>query len=282
MSERIRLVTAESDLEPAVADELVPRPEILRGEALEARVAQAVEAVEFQPTPEVYEAIHGFYADHYQLAGFLSDSLLGQNPAVPAEFDPNTPHVIQQTILKLAETKQAFDQQPGDQEQQRQFLNEAIKAAQQLFAESSLGVTTIGEAELAVRRQLGDQILDFSRRQQLLHLLDSPEMTSYGQAHASGFVETHYRFTGFGPHDLSKDEINRRISEEPAVADRDGSNVFQAGVEGHAWGQFQLDPAFERGVEKATDSFWGDVRHASRLEFHGSRTRWKKLSPAAA
>ena len=83
MSEKLRLVTAESDLEPAVADELVPRPEILQNEALEARVAEAVEAVEFQPTPEVYETIRGFYADHYQLAGFLSDSLLGQNPTVP-------------------------------------------------------------------------------------------------------------------------------------------------------------------------------------------------------
>lgn len=262
MSERIRLAPAEADQQPDTVDELVPRPEILKGEALEARVARAVEAVEFQPTAEVYETVRGFYADHYRLADFLSESLTSQDPAAPVEFDPDTPHVIQQTISRLAEARQGLDQQPDDQAQQKRFLVEAFRATGRLFAESSLGITTIGDDELAIRRQLGNQILDFARRRQMLPLLDARQNPAL-----SSFVDFYSWYAG----EIGADEISRRLNDEPPVVDQNGAAVFQAGADGVVWNQIKLtDRSFDAPVKGAVEDFWGDVRHGCRLEFHGS------------
>ena len=150
--------------EVATDDEPAARSEVLTGPELETRIEAALARVDFQPTPEVREAVGGFYADHYRLAGFLTDLLAGDAEIEPPEADPATPHELRQTASQLAEAYQNLRDNPDGHATQVEFLRQAVDANQRLFAESSLGVTTVSEAELDLRHRIGDQILEFGQR----------------------------------------------------------------------------------------------------------------------
>ncbi|MET1033169.1 MAG: hypothetical protein ABWX94_01595 [Candidatus Saccharimonadales bacterium] len=170
---------------------------------LDQRVERAIDQCDFLPTPELEKGVEGFYKDHYTLASTmelcLSDdveqSMAGNEQKqrlrdiiktsyfkpdeINASFSSlieyggmsNNSYVQEITPL-LARVRLARLENPQDSKLRRAELTALTKASEVLFAEASVGVSTLGgeEAEVvaglhhAIGRQIEESGL-FTRNQ---------------------------------------------------------------------------------------------------------------------
>jgi hypothetical protein len=206
-------------------------------ENLDRRISDAVESCEFQATPEVTEALSGYYTDHYALAGVIEkvcDGTLtdGESQAILSVEDGTLSSDKFESILRFgadipsaesAVRLLAYISQketiadPKDKQQVHESLLRSAGGMLRsvLFQEESLGITTIGESELSVVDMLYDK---------LLGSLDgtSAEVTADGRIRWDG-----------------------------------GSEVPNP-------------ESIKESIAKKKENFWSDCRQAGQLEFHNT------------
>jgi hypothetical protein len=176
---------ALEDAEIAVAS---PSETYTDPEKLNKRISEALASCEVETTPEVHEAIKGFYEDHYSFAevirkaidGTLTseecDTILDKNVGTiiaPEDVDgyvepPRTgryasaelPSVNHAVTLLAAVAKEQLTKTGIDSANnlRKATLIHALLLMEQLFNESSLPVITIGEEETQIINNLFDQI----------------------------------------------------------------------------------------------------------------------------
>jgi hypothetical protein len=157
------------------------------------RIEQAIERSDFVDSPALREGITSFYAAHYELASLMETSLDEPDitnvtedrsalqslvdssqfseqtrnklfdDVVQRGFLPNHPYVQEITPL-LAQIRLAREDNPADTAFQRAELMVLAKASSCLFAEASVGVTTISlpEAEIVtdIRKRIDRKLED--------------------------------------------------------------------------------------------------------------------------
>lgn len=210
---------------------------------LPGRIAEALQGSEFYQTPELHEAVTGFYTDHYLLAGAIKataegridsdlfDSILGDprvkdwereiGSQIPLSYSPGYAGVLKSpnaitAAYRLAvmakETIRDASVLTPEAMQERHFR--AIKQCglalnSNLFQEVSVGVTTIGEDEIVLAQELAAQLGEVGKEK---YIIDA--------------YNNHLEFP------------------EP-------SDILAK-------------------IGSAQKSFWQDTRHAGQLEFHGT------------
>lgn len=133
-------------------------------EALRPRIDEAVEAVEFQASPEVKKAIESYYMDHYKMADVL-ESVVRNETIDPAVFS-NTETKLD--ALKMNEALReliGMQSETADRSSVLSRVNELLKG--QLFREAAVGVTTIGEPEMARLTDLNNQLQEAARNEDI-------------------------------------------------------------------------------------------------------------------
>lgn len=159
---------------------------------LEARVHSAIERLEVDASSEVIEAIEGYYRDHYALADTITGALRGELDPQSVEAVLSDGHGLPIATLlsqlremrdynRLADLPSARDSlrlialatqhelfAPEDEKDAaREDVLRAIQSAlvQDLFKESALAVTTLGEQEETIVDQAYSQLLEEVQRQ---------------------------------------------------------------------------------------------------------------------
>lgn len=177
----------EEALEGAQIGTLAPLESHADPEKLQDRINEALASCEIEETPEVREAIKGFYEDHYGFADIISKAvdgsltleechvILDQHVGVIIAAEnvesyttptngrfgsvelPSVNHAS--TMLAAVAKKQLenTDENRSD-ELRKSTLIHASLLIEQLFNESSLPVTTIGEEETKIISDLFDKI----------------------------------------------------------------------------------------------------------------------------
>jgi len=161
-------------------------------EKLNRRIGEALASCEVEATPEVREAINGFYEDHYSFAEVIHKAIDGT--LTPEECDVilnknigmiiaaedvdsykktspdgryptvELPSVNHATTLLAAVVKEQLTDTDSDRasELRKATLIHASLLMEQLFTESSLPITTIGEEESKIVRDLFDKLVTTS------------------------------------------------------------------------------------------------------------------------
>jgi hypothetical protein len=204
------------------------------------RAGEALEAIEFEATPELNEAVKGFYHDHYYLAGAVSAVAEGRYDSelfTAIVNDPNTQdwekqigtlypshtqdreysspnaRVAAYRLAKMAQEIDGTKAHTTEEQVKEQRFNAlrqcGVALNQTLFREVAVGITTISDTEILLASELAQKI----------------------KAETNG----------------------RKIWEVPAdsVSFPDGDTV-------------------ERLIKSDIETFWADTRHAGQLEFHGT------------
>jgi hypothetical protein len=135
----------------SLSNELLDIPE-----QLQPRIEAAVEASEFESTPEVRQAIAGYYTDHYKLAAVIehvidNDITPEDVAAVTAERQGET-FTVNQAIQELV-TQNA---DPSNRQETIRQVDRLLRNV--LFAETAIGTMTQGEAEEAVASRLVEKL----------------------------------------------------------------------------------------------------------------------------
>jgi hypothetical protein len=246
-------------------------------EALDARITDALGMTEFAPTPEVREAIEGFYTEHYTLATCISESLGSvEERGELTALDDEAPHAIKKQSEMLARARQGYEENPEDNEKITKLIQQAATTLSMTFTESSVGITTVGDEEIAIRKKLGDQVLAFAQKHDMLWMFDG----GAGGNRAKGFVtdmstDKTTRFT----HELDDEQL-KIIDNRPDIEQVEGRTQFNCDPYGNGKlaMEIRLSDYMAGGpVERAKKTFWNDVRDASHLEFHGSGIAGKSM-----
>ena len=217
-------------------------------ERLDARVEAAVEACDFEPTPQLSEGLKDYFDTNYKVAATV-ESLLDEDPQAMTADDRNAARTrLQHHIEQLADEGRdwGFDvgnlvagnmpqpisrlmesglaklrlerlEKPEDVELSRAEIMLLATAARGLFAEASVGVTTVAEPEKALLEHLSERILD--------------------RVQTSGLFEADGRM-------------------------KDVANPRSVALE------YLKDPIL--AVTEAQTKFWQDTRFAGQLLFHNS------------
>lgn len=147
-------------------------------ENLDGRLRDAQQACELQVTPEISQALHGYYADHYGLASVMEATLNGSLDAQTAEavlsddtgtiksehFDeildvayqegrlPSLPSAESALRLIVHAYQKEISSDEEGKAQAHETLVRCVSGALRtnLFQEASLGVTTVGEREFTM------------------------------------------------------------------------------------------------------------------------------------
>lgn len=175
-------------LEDADIAVIAPAETYTDPEKLNARIGEALTSCEVEATPEVREAIKGFYEDHYSFAELIHkaidgtftpeecDTILDKNvgkiiaaedvegfiriPPTGRYVSEQLPSVNHASTLLAAVTKEQLANTDSSRaaELRKATLIHASLLIEQLFNESSLPVTTIGEEETKIISDLFDKI----------------------------------------------------------------------------------------------------------------------------
>jgi len=244
-------------------------------ENLQSRIDTALEQTEFAPTPEVKEAIGGFYSDHYELSSLVSSSLDLEKEQTQdfreQNTDTNTPHALQRQSELLLRAREDYDKNPDDRNNLIKLIQQAASSADMAFVESGIGVTTIGDEEIKIREQLGNQVLEFAQDHDMLWMFLGRAGSNDPSKLVHGLGVEHKIFYG---RQLDEDQIEIR-KDKPRVEAVEGSVKFNGDIagDGFAFTEIQLSEHMKTGrIDRAKKEFWNDVRQASHLEFHGTAT----------
>ncbi len=253
-------MTVTLDQDPTLAVAQQPRPiELLDPAAMEVRVGSALETCDFIETPELREAMTGYFTEQYSTAAAVDsiltsdpsqmmpeektahmtqlDGLIGQHE-LPENFDAQFTELLDQgqftdnkLMIKplLVGVRAARLDNPDDAALQRAELQLVASLTYNLFSEASVGVTTVSE--------------------------EDKEMVVSLQARVKSTVDESNLFetdNSYRPKDLTLDEYGHT------------KNRFNRIVE-----DFR-DP--RANIEEANELFWGNVRHAGQLLFHSTRS----------
>lgn len=238
------------------------QPESFNESWLADRIDKALLSSEFTSSPEVQEAVTGFYTDHYQLAGFLDKLMSSQEPLKPPAAD-QTPFVYRKRQELLAEAHNHLQDQPDDQHLKAKLISQLISAVHELFSESCLAITTITDQEINLRYQLADKVLEKVAELDMQAIFTSNNVYRDYQVHLPYvFSKSWLSEISPPPYQLAEDQAV--ISGEPTV-------IYQAGKQvvkdlSRAVNRQHLDGS----ISQAEDNFWSDCRQAAHLEFHSS------------
>lgn len=173
-----------------LAERLTELPELLAP-----RIEKAIDACEFENSPEVSEAIRGYYNDHYKLALIAERAIQGESvdPEIIARDD---------TTLEAYDLVRSVHDMIDESDRASQFqkINELIKT--KLFAEVGVGITTIDDGETAVVEGLYDQMLEQARAEdiritypahpgELRRIRESQTKNFWKDSRAAGQLEFH-------------------------------------------------------------------------------------------
>lgn len=232
------------NLAPSSAPEHLSSPD-----HLEQRVQSALEQLEIETTPEVIEAVEGYYRDHYALAdtidGALARTLDTESVESVLDADEGLPvHVLQDQLREMSEynrlaelpsardalrliavaVKQETNAPEDQQASARENVLRAVQSAlsEDVFQEQAIALTTIGSKERAWMDAAYDTLLK--------------EVQSLGiEVSEKGNIEWPW------PH---------------------------KGIEGSA--AFLTKTMVLDRLQREQDAFWDDVRFAGQLEFHNT------------
>jgi hypothetical protein len=131
----------------------VQRPEVLQlPENIGERVNKAVEASSFEPTPEVKEAIKGYYEEHYLLGSVIEKVI--KNEAGTVDIDSLgsliSNHYLRETAKELLEQ--------GDRFKALKLAEDAL--CMDLFREDALPLETISETENNYAQKMAQSLRD--------------------------------------------------------------------------------------------------------------------------
>ena len=280
IADTIARVESASQSEPQEPETLLiePLPEVMgdfSAEKLQARIDKAVEAVEVEPTPEVIEAITGYYTDHYELAGVIDDilsgslssdvvdALLERRSVVSQDKFPKASRALDYAsggAMPNAESESQFlaylwreynaqDQGPKKDKAYDRLMRAVGHGIGSIFSESSLPRTTTDDQEIDIVVSLQDRYINTVER-----LVQESE----------------------GKHPPTTSAV---VSEGRVVA---WPYNFSAGVDAPDWPpeprwhrlEYKHKPPdrekYASSVEYAKQAVWDDSRHAGQLLYHNT------------
>ncbi len=170
----------------------VERPQLVSEREISDRYYAAREQLSFVPSPELMEAVEGYYQDHYGLANMI-DTCLSEPEVLSEEEKQQEYSKMQQVVddgyiymedqstkelaeygLQLATRPQSYLQaarsivarlrmarleDPSDMRLRQSELAMLMKATETLFAEPSAAVTTVGQKEVRIVADIHDRVL---------------------------------------------------------------------------------------------------------------------------
>lgn len=230
-------------------------------EIIELRSREALDSIDFIDSPEVKEAVVGYFNDHYSAGEAVRQALAGEGEV--GEIDDSVPHAMKRALELLQLASQEHQQNPDSREATISLIKNAVNIGRRLFTESSLGVVAVNEEDKQFRRTVCEEILAFAQKNNLLWLFSSTGVSR--EDYIPGFAETKLVYK----RDVSEGEMDAFIETETASEGR----VFVSDPEKNDMAVIsaRLDEGLlERLDQEAERKFWNDVRHASYLEFHGT------------
>lgn len=222
-----------------------------REKALQERVTQAKLSCEFDysKSPEIGEALEGFYHDHYELADMIEAAIDGgvseeDLERVMGEDRGTVPdEVIEKSLQRLDDGRQAelpsvqdmskllasaieAEKAAGDDGgvARERTIKAAMSALYGLFAESSIGVTTVEQSEIDTLKALTEKVAEAAKE------------TGKVKEKGNGSIEW--------PSDKPGD-VTRRVY------------LSNSEIMSHR-------------IQEAQKVFWDDTRHAGQLEYHNT------------
>lgn len=139
----------------SLAEALTSLPESLRP-----RIDTAIESSEFQRTPEVEQAIAGYYQDHYKTALIVERMLEGD----PIDLNVLTDDASAMGSFTLTESIESAAT-AADRSKQLQKIDHLLGS--ELFAEVAIGQTTLGEQEVMIVETLRAQLRDTAEKENI-------------------------------------------------------------------------------------------------------------------
>lgn len=251
-----------------VVNEQIFNYEPISPEDLEVRISDALANCEFVSTPEVTGAVEGFYKDHYGLAAQVSEALKDGEELEKLEFPEGTPHEMIVRAEKLQRVANEHRTKPT-RESTINLIQVAAECAGSLFAESAVGITTIGEQEFEVRELLGNQVLEFAYNNGMQWMFDGNNSYEARKTQVPDFADSTIKYK----RDLDLKQIEDLRVPEIINSDENGNVIFResSSVEDGVIRSTKLTEYFTKGkITKAQIEFWNDVRRASHLEYHGT------------
>lgn len=147
----VTLEGGENVAETSLGQELAQLPE-----RLQPRIAEALEASDFAPTPEVKEAITGYYTDHYKLAAVIDKVLDGavtpEDATKIGQEQQAETFAIDQDIRSLV----AKANDPSSREKVLRDVDRLLNGV--LFHEWAVGLQTVGSQEIGVAVRLHEKM----------------------------------------------------------------------------------------------------------------------------
>ena len=162
---------------------------------IEARTAEALRDCEFQETPELRESLAGFYKDHFYLAGAIKaivegkydsgilekiqrsskemkqwEIVIGSKMPLPGDaqyrLSPNAA-VASYRIAKMAKEfssiKEVLSEEQASEWQFNILKQCGVAINDNLFSETSIGITTIGDSEVVLAQELAESTKEIAR-----------------------------------------------------------------------------------------------------------------------
>jgi hypothetical protein len=200
---------------------------------IQERAGEAIRGCEFQETPQLKEALKGYYHDHYYLAGAIGAVIEGRYDS--KLFD---------TILADPELE-AWEKTLGSKTPQsikdREFLSPNASVAAYRLARMAVGMRAEAseDGHFNLLRQCGAAINE------------------------SLFQETSLGITTIGEDEIGL--VSQLANKVKAAAG--GRNIWEAQT-GRV--SFSDGETVIRMIQDSKERFWADTRHAGQLEFHGS------------
>ena len=226
-------------------------------EAIEKRVGEALAKVDFEETPQMKEALTQYFELNYALVSTIDKSItedpktLSEEQKVERQTElqsivdasnesgldtqhlyeamvgygnmpPAITRIAAPLLAKVRLERLANPEDPKLECVEQMLL---IECSASLFSEASVGVTSIGEEEIEIVKDI------FSRVKSVI--TESPHFTDYGRVRMS-FGDVKYGL-------VENRKIFLPVLERPTAS-----------------------------IDRATERFWEDVRHAGQLLFHNS------------
>ncbi|TAH34250.1 hypothetical protein EYC59_03115 [Candidatus Saccharibacteria bacterium] len=145
--------SAEVIANPSLTQELAQLPE-----KLQPRITEALEASDFAPTPEVKEAITGYYTDHYKLATVIDKALDGK--ITPEDAAQMSQEPLADTFA-VDQAMRGILESSTDTSRREEVLRDADKLIRgMLFQECAIGATTQTEQEAQIASDLSVKLIE--------------------------------------------------------------------------------------------------------------------------
>jgi hypothetical protein len=198
-------ITPLYEIESSTTTEFVEQPGFLENRRIE-----AIKSLEIVPTPEINEAVIGYYNDHYALARTIDMALSGSLEVNTTDSDIDYDEIERQTfpptipspevaigLIGHAYQRNELEQTPASKETMLRMIAGTLRST--LFQETSIGVTTLQPREVELVGTLFDKLaietkstkLRLDRKEDILNAVKAKQEHFWEDVRYAGQLEFH-------------------------------------------------------------------------------------------